>query len=74
MKNFIYEIIVFDGQTKDWRVLNLNTGTIYTTGHKSYELALSAIRINEKRGDFIVKHVKLCDIEKALNFVSPFIE
>lgn len=39
----IYECPVYDGRTKEWRILNLNSGTVYSSEFNTEEEASLAI-------------------------------
>jgi len=61
-EGMIYETAVYCGRLKEWRVLNLNTDTIYTRGYDSEELALDSIDSGEIRSGKIVKRLSLREI------------
>lgn len=48
---FIYEVPVYDGAKKVWRVLNVNSGTIYSKEFETAEEAYDSINDGEKRGE-----------------------
>lgn len=64
---YIYEVPVFDGQWKGWRLLNLNTGTVYSgVEYETKELAAKSIEDGQLRDGAIVKRVTLDDIRTLL--------
>ena len=65
--NTIYETAVYCGRTKVWRILNLNTGTIYVEEFKTNALALAAIEDGTVRGASVVQMIPLVDIVKTLD-------
>jgi hypothetical protein len=56
----IYETAIYCD--KEWRILNLNTGTIYSQLFETEQQALNNIRHNEKRDDHYVFRISLRDI------------
>lgn len=65
----IYEMPVFDGRAKEWRVLNLLTGTVYSESYDSESAALADINEGEKRGQatreggfYIVRKIRRLDL------------
>ena len=66
LANYIYETAVYCGSQKEWRILNLNSGTIYSMAYESEELALNAIEDGEKRAGHIVKRISLQEIRVKL--------
>ena len=50
----IREVPVYDGRYKQWRVLNLSTGTIYSMFYETEDDARHSIEHGEKRGDALV--------------------
>lgn len=67
MKEPIYEVAVYCGRLKEWRVLNLTTGTVYSLEHSSLEEANAGIEDGEIRVGRVVKRVTLAEIREALN-------
>ncbi len=63
---FIYETAIYDGRMKNWRVLNLNTGTFYTQEYDERGKAESSIEDGEKRGEYTVKAVPLSSTLRLL--------
>ena len=51
---------------KDWRILNLNTGTFYSMHFVTREEADAAISEGEVRGDLSVKRISLPEVLGAL--------
>ena len=48
MKKTIIEMPVFDGRLKEWRILNLNTGTVYSMAFKTEVDASRGIQLAER--------------------------
>lgn len=67
MNNYIYETVVFDGRTKDFRVLNLNTGTVYSLPYKDFDAAVASIIVGEVRGSKTVTYIPLESINNILH-------
>lgn len=68
MKNgYIYEAPVYCGAMKVFRVLNINTGTVYSSNYESLEDAINSIENGEKRAGKIVEGVTLEKIVGLLN-------
>lgn len=66
MKRIIYEMPVYCGRLKEWRVLNLTTGTVYSNAYESESEAASKIQHLEARGDATVQRVTLFDVRLAV--------
>lgn len=64
---FIYEMPVYCGRQKEWRVLNLNTGTVYSISYETEEEAANSIKNGEKRGDHSVFALGLFEVRKVLD-------
>jgi hypothetical protein len=62
----IFEVPVFDGATKAWRVLNLSTGTVYSNGHESLGGAQRAIRAESERDGRPVRFLTIGDVRDAV--------
>ena len=57
-KRIIYEMPVYCGRTKVWRVLNLSSLTVYSGDYEDREAAFLSIRDGEERcGDAIIKAI-----------------
>lgn len=63
---FIYETAVYDGRTKEWRILNLSTGTVYSGSFDDRNKALAAIEDGASRADKVVKRITLEEIVARL--------
>lgn len=63
----IYELPVYDGRTKVYRVLNLSTGTVYSPSYETLTEAIASIEAGQRRGDGIVVAVTLDIIISSLN-------
>jgi hypothetical protein len=50
----IIEVTVYDGALKVWRILNLNTGSIYSMRYETEEIARDSIEEGDIRGGKIV--------------------
>jgi hypothetical protein len=55
----IYEVPVYCGRLKEWRVLNINTGTVYSCAFKTEEKAFRSIQDGGERGGKIVRRLAL---------------
>lgn len=62
----IIETAVYDGRLKEWRVLNLYSGSVYSMRFDTQEEALASIEDGAERlpGEF-VKRMKLDDVRLA---------
>jgi len=67
----IYETAVYCGRLKEWRVLNLNTGTIYSMRYETEDEALASIDHGKKRVEMRVCRMILFDI---LNIIRNIME
>ncbi len=63
---FIYETLVYCGRLKVWRILNLNSATVYSMEYETEELARADIKDGEKRGDRIVKYINLFELREKI--------
>lgn len=54
---YIYELPVYDGALKNWRILNLNTGTFYSMSYPSEAQAGAEIKDGAMRGHQTVKRI-----------------
>jgi hypothetical protein len=66
MDKFIYETVVYCGRTKVWRVLNLNTGTVYSLDYEEKQQAIDSIEDGKERAGYIVKYIELFDLRRKL--------
>lgn len=55
--NVILEMAVYCGRLKVWRILNINTGTIYSVDYPEKEQAEAAIEHGTLRSDAVVVRV-----------------
>jgi hypothetical protein len=62
----IFETAIFDGRSKEWRILNLNTASIYTMSYDTEEEALAAIEDGELRGAYTVRRIRWCDVRARM--------
>lgn len=62
----IHELVVYDGATKVFRILNLYSGTVYSSEYETLELAKAAIDHGEKRAGMVVNCTTLEEINEAL--------
>ena len=62
----IYETPVYDGRTKVWRILNLNSGSVYSTEYPSQVDALNIIEGGTVRAGAVVTHISLAEIRGRL--------
>ena len=65
MKQFIYETSVYCGRMKEWCVLNLNSGTVYSKGYATKEESDKTIEDGVERSGMIVKKIELFDLHKT---------
>jgi hypothetical protein len=63
---FIYETIVYDGRDKSFRILNVSTGTVYSTEFKTLEEAVAAVDDGKERAGKTVKLLPLADLRVLL--------
>lgn len=63
----IYECPVYCGRLKEWRVLNLSSGTVYSVGYKTFEEASDSIDTIHKRNGWEVRRVTVPALAKALD-------
>ncbi len=59
----IFETVVYDGAIKDWRILNINTGTVYSKGFDSKQEAIDAVEHGTIRDGLLVQFVSLESIQ-----------
>lgn len=59
----IIETAVYDGAVKVWRVLNLNTGTVYSVHYDTEVEALASIEHGTSRAGNWVKRVTLRELK-----------
>lgn len=62
----IYEMPIYDGGLKVWRVLNLQTGTFYCLEYKTEALALASIKQGELRDGKTVCRIRVQDLYQLL--------
>lgn len=72
--NHIYEMPIYDGALKNWRVLNLMSGTFYSNNYENFEDAYNSIINGEKRGTanrqgdhYIVKRITIPELNERLS-------
>jgi hypothetical protein len=66
----IFEVVVYDGRMKVFRILNLNTGTVYSYDFETFEEATAGIVNGEERCGRIVKGTtlsRICDLLETMN-------
>ena len=63
----IYEVVVYCGATKVFRVLNLSTGTVYSCDYDTFDEAFASIKDGEIRSGKVVKRTTLEEINKGLS-------
>jgi hypothetical protein len=71
MKKFIYEMVIYDGGMKNWRVLNLNSGSFYCTSYDSEQKARDSIEEGEERAGRIVRRIELQRVQELLDANPP---
>lgn len=62
----IYELVVFCGALKVYRVLNLSSGTVYSMDYPTFEEASASIEDGEIRSGKVVKRTTLEEINQKL--------
>ncbi len=67
----VYEMPIYCGRTKVWRVLNLNTGTIYSMDFPTIEKAIKSIK-SSKNDTYKRIKVEVDEIVDKLNFKDNF--
>ena len=67
MKSFIYETAIYDGALKNWRVLNLSTGTFYSNRYETQEEAEASLENGAERAGHTVIRVSRLALMGALN-------
>jgi hypothetical protein len=72
-RKMILETVVRDGRTKEYRILNLTTGTVYSSSFESRQLAEDAVEHGTKRNNELVKYVSInLILETVLNLFSLY--
>lgn len=66
----IYECPVYCGRLKEWRVLNVNAGTVYTRGFETFKEASNSIDTIHKRNGWTVKRVTATQIGKTMDDIE----
>lgn len=73
-KSKTYETVVYDGQTKEWRILNLSTGTIYASrfpNRDEAEIAILQEKLKSALNPSPMNHsLAFVRIERVLELVS----
>jgi hypothetical protein len=64
---FIYETVVYCGRMKHFRILNINTGTVYASDFPTRKEAEDAIEDGKERAGCIVYRVTMTNITSALD-------
>lgn len=67
-KRHVFEVTVYDGRLKEWRVLNLKTGTIYSIPFESEGKADASIEHGQERAGCVVVRTTLEEICSSLEF------
>ena len=70
---FIYEMPVYCGAMKVWRILNLNTGTVYSMDYETLEACKKEIKVGEVRGGAVVKMVDVHDVARVLHYIDSIL-
>lgn len=68
---YLPETTVYDGRYKVWRVLNLNSGTVYSNDHESKEAAAASIEHNTFRAGYIVRRTPFEAIRRVFSATLP---
>jgi hypothetical protein len=66
-RKYIYEMPVYCGRMKEWRILNINTGSIYSVSYKTEAEAEKDIISGEIRANKEVKAISLAYIRSLLD-------
>jgi hypothetical protein len=64
---YIWEMPVYCGRLKEWRILNITTGSVYSGSHASQESASEAIEDGTIRAGAMVRRVSLREIQQLLS-------
>ena len=62
----IYEMPVYDGRTKEWRILNITTGSVYSGTNITMADTEAAIEDGVERAGHIVRRVTLRELQAIL--------
>jgi hypothetical protein len=62
----IFETVIYDGGMKEFRVLNLMTGTFYCVKYDTYEEAWNSIEDGVERAGHIVKAIPLGEVNNSV--------
>lgn len=68
MLGYIYEMPVYDGRLKEWRVLNILTGSIYSGHYDNMNDAYKSINEGELRTNRLVKAVTLAEVKALIDY------
>ena len=63
----IHETPVYCGAMKVWRILNVNSGTLYSMEYDTEEQALNGIKAGEVRNNKTVKLWSILDVAGVLD-------
>jgi hypothetical protein len=69
IEKIIYEMPIFCGRLKEWRVLNLNTGTVYPSSFEFYQQAADSIEDRKVRGEYLVQKVENLSVIDMLDAI-----
>lgn len=69
MNKFIYEMPVYCGKQKEWRILNLNTGTVYSCAYETEEAAANSIENGKQRCGSLVVALEVFEVRRMLDEV-----
>ena len=67
MTKFIYEIPVYCGSQKHWRVLNLNSGTVYSSNYQTEQEAIASIEAGSERSGKTVVALSVPEVRRILD-------
>lgn len=67
MDKFIYEVVIYDGGLKVWKVMNITTGSLYSFEYNTFEEAEASIEDGKGRVGKVVKRVSLSTIQNLLS-------
>jgi hypothetical protein len=73
-KRYIFETVIYDGGMKEWRILNLNTGSFYSMHFSTFDKAKESVAVGEMRSGLEVKFIEVHDIARILGSAQNIYE